>query len=439
MKTIITNKVHKIRLRPTPAQEVELRRSCAAARYAYNYGVEWLNAEYDIQRQFYNLSMPIDYNKKFSPISKKSFIGIKDTFNSIKDTSITAGTGTATQEAFQDLQKALSRYFDIQKGKIKLPPPKRDRNTGQPKQRRDGRNRGWLTWRNWRDNMTFRQIYNNKKAGNNAIKGKFITYAKHVGPIRMCEEFRFELSHPDDAFKNATFSFDGRYWWASISARMTIPEPIHPHSDSSVGVDLGITYLGTTSNGLGPFKNPKAYDANKGRLKNLQRKLDSMRRANNPDNFDEKGQAKRERVWLESSRMKKLSAKILKLHQRIRDTRLDASHKMTAEITNTCSIVCLEDLNINGMLKNRKLSKAISDAALYEKRRQFEYKAKRTGGVTSFVDRWYPSSRLCNECGGKNTELKQGDRVWKCKNCHSINERDENAAKNIHEEGLRLL
>jgi putative transposase len=121
-------------------------------------------------------------------------------------------------------------------------------------------------------------------------------------------------------------------------------------------------------------------------------------------------------------------------HHRIANIRSNASHQMTATLSQEYQIIVLEDLNIKGMLQNGKLSKAISDAALYEKRRQFEYKA--IDVIT--VGRWFPSSKTCSNCGFINAELTLSQRQWKCPECNSILERDENAAKNLLKEGLRL-
>lgn len=420
------NLVHKIRLRPTPEQEEDLKRCCAASRNAFNFGKEILDKEYDLRKEFYKMGL-LHLRKSFTPARV-----LKKIYNQFKPDWV-RGTGTATQEAFEDLNKAIARYLDIKKGKIKLPPPKKTKD-GRLKLRKDGRDRGWLTWRSIKKHMSFRQIYQGLK-----VENKHIQYSKNCGWIRMCEEFRFPFNHPDDKIMRATFSFDGLFWYAAIAARVHIEQPIHPNPEKSVGVDLGIRYLATTSDDRPPAENPRAFYQAQQKLRCLQRKLDRMRRANNPDNYDEKGRVKKGCKWIESNRMKAIDYKIKKLHKRIANIRENASHQLTTMITNEYGIISLEDLNVDGMKRNKKLAKAVSDAAMYQKREQFKYKAKRMGGNIVFVDRWFPSSKLCYHCNWINVNLKIGDKQWDCPECGAVNKRDENAANNLNKEGLRIF
>lgn len=378
-----------------------------------------MNAEYDMRRELHKFGIdPKSLGLKC--LYPNARIELKKSYNAIKPAWVSTNNGTATQEAFDNLGRAMQRYWDIATGKITVPKPKKPRKDGYPL--------GWPTWRKAR-------IHNSFRVTNVSLSvwDKYIQYNKReVGPIRMCESVRFAGD-----IQNATFSFDGLHWWASVLVKtaVTIPE----HNDMAVGVDLGVRYLASTSNGRDPFENPKAYYDALSKLRRLQRNWDRMKYANNPDSFDEKGRhiPGKEIVW--SNNMKNLDQKIKKLHRRVKNIRQNSSHQMTAELTNDYGIICLEDLNVSGMLKNKKLSKAINDAAFFEKKRQFVYKSKRKGGVTVCVDRWYPSSKTCNSCGWVYAELEQGESEWICLDCGSVNERDENAAKNLRDEGLRIL
>ena len=228
------------------------------------------------------------------------------------------------------------------------------------------------------------------------------------------------------------------HWWLSVQVEVEaeIPEP----KPESIGVDLGIKYLAVTSDGV-LYENPKALTREENRLRRLQRKLDRQRRANNPDHFNPDGTFKKgvKTEWATSGKMRRTEQAITKLHARVANIRREAAHELTTEIATTYGIIGLEDLNIKGMMKNGKLSKAISDAALYEKRRQLEYKATWNGGLAVPIDRWFPSSKMCSGCGESNAELTLSTRQWTCENCGQDNHRDGNAAINIRNEALRLL
>lgn len=407
-------RVHKIRLRPTKEQEQHLFRACVAARNAYNWGLEQLNLEYDIKRDLFK-NHQIQSTPSFTHARQ-----LKKLYNQIKDKNLVHNTGTATQEAFDDLQRSIQRYWDIQTGKIIIP------KSNKP--RKDGRRQGWPRFRNRFKHNSFRVTYTSLKA-----KDKYIQYSRAIGPIRMCEELRF-----DGDIRNAVFSWDGLWWYASIQIDIGVSKSAHPNSDA-VGIDLGIKYLAVTSDGE-LIENPQAFYQAQKRLRRLQRKLDRQRRANNSENYNPDGTVKKgPKSWQKSNRMKETELAIKKLHKRINDIRQDASHKFTRSMTENYGVIAIEDLNIRGMLKNGKLSKAISDAALFEKRRQLTYKAEETGSTVVTVDQWFPSSKKCNNCDFINAELKLSERGWLCPNCGVDNHRDGNAAKNIRDEGLRIL
>ena len=132
-----------------------------------------------------------------------------------------------------------------------------------------------------------------------------------------------------------------------------------------------------------------------------------------------------------SNRRAKARAKVARLHARVANQRLDAIHKVTTMIARTYSTVCIEDLNVAGMVKNRRLAKAVSDAAFGEFRRQLEYKTARTGARLHVIDRWYPSSKMCSRCGRVKAKLSLAERVYRCDGCGLVMDRDLNAAVNI--------
>jgi len=118
------------------------------------------------------------------------------------------------------------------------------------------------------------------------------------------------------------------------------------------------------------------------------------------------------------------------LHRRIADIRLDALHKLTTKLVEHRTIV-IEDLNVSGMLANRRLSRTIADLGFSEFRRQLEYKAEMAGSTVVVADRWFPSSKLCSVCGVKNDGLGLSERNWTCQSCGTLHDRDHNAACNL--------
>lgn len=130
--------------------------------------------------------------------------------------------------------------------------------------------------------------------------------------------------------------------------------------------------------------------------------------------------------------------KVAKIYEKITNARQDMLHKISNQLVTEYDIIALEDLNIKGMIKNRKLSKHIADASWGTFVRFLEYKAEWNDKKVVKINRFYPSSKTCNECGWINQNLKLSDRKWTCKNGHHL-DRDENAAKNILDEGLKIL
>ena len=132
-----------------------------------------------------------------------------------------------------------------------------------------------------------------------------------------------------------------------------------------------------------------------------------------------------------SNRRAKARAKVARIHARVANCRSDAIHKATSWLAGTYSDICIEDLNVVGMVKNHRLAKAVSDAAFGEFRRQLDYKTARTDAKLHVVDRWYPSSKTCSRCGRVKAKLSLAERVYRCDGCGLVMDRDLNAAVNI--------
>ena len=204
-------------------------------------------------------------------------------------------------------------------------------------------------------------------------------------------------------------------WYASLTVeREATPTSVSVSKRGVVGVDLGVKNLATLSDGT-VIPNPRALGA---RLKALRKAQQALSRK-------VKGSARRE----------KAKGRVSRLYARVTDARMDAMNKATTMIARNYSVVCVEDLNVAGMVKNRHLARSLSDAALGEFRRQLEYKTARTGAALRVVDRWYPSSKTCSNCGTVKAKLSLSERTFNCDACGLSIDRDVNAAINIRVAG----
>ena len=201
-------------------------------------------------------------------------------------------------------------------------------------------------------------------------------------------------------------------WYASLTVEResAVPSSVSVTKRGAVGVDLGVKHLATLSDGT-IVPNTRALGA----------RLKALRKAQRALSRKIKGSARRE----------KAKVRVAKLHARVADVRADAMNKATTMIAGNYSVVCVEDLNVAGMVKNHNLARSVSDAALGEFRRQLEYKTARTGAVLCVVDRWYPSSKTCSHCGVVKAKLSLSERTFNCDACGLSIDRDVNAAINI--------
>ena len=186
----------------------------------------------------------------------------------------------------------------------------------------------------------------------------------------------------------------------------------------TIGIDLGIKDFIVTSDGE-VFENLHFKKNKSNKLKRLQKQL--SRKENNSNNRN------------------KVRIKLSKIYKRITDKKQYYLHQVSNYLIDENQVICMEDLNVKGMLKNHKLASSIQEMSFYEFKRMLEYKANWYGRKLIFVDRFYPSSKTCNHCGYVNKKLKLSDRQWVCPDCGEIIERDYNAALNIRDEGVRLI
>jgi len=366
-------RAHKIRLNPTPEQEVYFRKAAGTKRFVYNqaldlwkWGKQRGAAEFgvmEIKRQF-NLFKAEQYPWMYE-VAKDVFEG-----------------------AFQDLGAALKNYFDWKADK------------------RKGVKMGFPKYKTKKNKKQSFRLNNDKiKVDGHSF------WVPNLGWVNMAEKLRFA-----GKIMGAVVSKAADWWFVSIQVEIEQPAP-KTFEKQSTGVDVGIKVLATLSNGE-QFDNQKPLRNGLRRLRTLNRSLSRR--------------VKGSKRWWRAKR------KLSRFYFRIANKRADVQHKASHEIASTYAFIGVEDLNVKGMGKNRRLSLSVSDIGLGEFIRQIEYKSHAFGGRVVGVGRFYASSKTCSDCGHINRELEFKDRTWLCQGCGTIHDRDWNAAKNIEQEALRL-
>jgi putative transposase len=223
---------------------------------------------------------------------------------------------------------------------------------------------------------------------------------------------------PEDAdFRNITVSKTptGKYF-ASILVKQEL-NPI-PSTGKVVGIDLGIKDLFILSNGQ-VINNPKWFHKNQAKLKKAQKHLSRKKKGSN--------------------RYNRQHIKVARIHEYITNSRTYFLHNVSTALVSTFDVISIEDLNVSGMLKNRKLAKSIGDASWSTFVSMLEYKCNWYGKVLVKINRFFPSSKTCSNCGHKEDKMPLNIREWTCPSCGSKHDRDLNASINILKEGWRSL
>lgn len=315
------------------------------------------------------------WKKSYEKGEKPHALELKKQFNAIKAESFPwtyEVTKYASQQPFIHLQSAFQRFFRKQ--------------SQYPRFKRKG-------------------IHDSFYIGGDHIqvKGKSIRIPK-LGWVRMRESLRFA-----GKINSATVSRTADHWYVSLSVELSeTPKPCE--NQEGIGVDLGINRLATLSNGE-MFEGPKP----------LNKELKKLRRRSRQLSRKKKGSKNRQKARI----------KLARLHLRIRNIRQDALHKLTTHITQNFDAIAIEDLNVKGMMSNRRLARTILDMGFYELRRQLVYKSVLRRCHVVAVDRWFPSSKMCSRCGLIKEALSLGERTFLCDACGSMMDRDLNAANNV--------
>jgi putative transposase len=241
------------------------------------------------------------------------------------------------------------------------------------------------------------------------LRAGVLRLAKMTAPLQYVWSWpEVDVTALDPAMVIVSREPDGR-WYVTFTIDTGDPQPF-PAAGHWAGVDLGVTDFAVTSGGE-RIANPRHLERKAQALACYQRRM--------------------ARCQPGSANRGKARAKVARAHRKVRSARADFLHRASTGLVRANDVIVIEDLNVAGMVRNRHLSRAISDVGWGEFRRQLAYKCQRYGRRLVVIDRWYPSSKTCSACGHRLAELSLGTRHWTCPSCGARHDRDINAAKNI--------
>lgn len=372
-------KSYKFRIYPTEEQKIFFAKTFGCVRKVYNLMLNDRKKAYEEVKNDPSKKMTFPTPAKY----KKEFPFLKEV------------DSLALANAQLHLDKAYKNFF-------------RDKSVGFPRFKS-------------KKNPVQSYTTNNQKGTIALIGSKFIKVPKLKSLVRIKLH-----RQPKGMIKSATISChsSGKYY-ISLLCKEEISEL--PKTNSAIGIDLGITDFAILSDGQ-KIDNHKFTSKMEKKLKREQRKL--SRRAL---------LAKQKGINLfEAKNYQKQKRKVARLHEKVMNQRTDFLNKLSTEIIKNHDIICIEDLNVKGMLRNHKLARSISDVSWSSFVAKLQYKADWYGREIIKVNQWFPSSQICSECGHKDGKKPLDIREWTCPICHTHHDRDINASINILIEGLRI-
>ena len=372
-------KAYKFRIYPTEEQEIFFAKTFGCVRKVYNLMLDDRKKAYEEVKNDPSKKMAFPTPAKY----KKEFPFLKEV------------DSLALANAQLNLDKAYKNFF-------------RDKSVGFPRFKS-------------KKNPVQSYTTNNQNGTVALIDNKFIKVPKLKSLIRIKLH-----RQPKGRIKSATISrhASGKYY-ISLLCKEEINEL--PKTNSAIGIDLGITDFAILSDGQ-KIDNNRFTSKMEKKLKREQRKLSKRALL-----------AKNKGIPLsEAKNYQKQKRKVARLHEKVMNQRTDFLNKLSTEIIKNHDIICIEDLNVKGMLRNHKLARSISDVSWSSFVAKLQYKADWYGREIIKVDTWFPSSQICSECGHKDGKKSLDIREWTCPICHTHHDRDINASINILTEGLRI-
>lgn len=387
---MIVQKAFKFRLYPTEEQKEALSKQFGCARFVYNRYL-------DIRKTvFLETGESLNYVSCANDLTNlKRF----PEFEWLQEAS-----AQVLQQSLKDLDKAFERFFEMSKNSTLPKPGKKPRKDGMPK--------GYPKFHSKHDDQAIRYPQDVR------VEGSLIVLPK-IGKVKVIVHRPIE-----GTIKNCTVSKtkSGKYF-VSLQCEYETAEPADRSNDPEIGIDLGLIDFVSLSN-EDKIPAPKFYRNTERTLKIRQRRLSRKLEAKKDNKY-----------WVNRDKGNKsiqdASRRITATYEKITNRRLDFHHQLSRKLVNEFGLIAFEDLNIKGMMQNGHLAKSIGDAGWAQFVNFVTYKQAWAGGEVKHVDRFFPSSKLCSDCGHKNTKLKLSQRSWVCTNCGVIHDRDTNAATNI--------
>ena len=372
-------KAIKIRIYPNAVQKEFISKQLGCCRLIYNKLLDYKKTQYEQNKQSISLSQLGKYLTNLKKQDEYSFL------NNVY--------AMCLAQTMQDLLKAYDNFFKLHKGYPKF------------KSKKDTKQSCRFT------NLIFR--------GKKKINGNRITLIKQLTNIlfKCSRKEEIYLNHNEKYIHSVTLtktSTEKYYLSILIDYNIIQKEKL----DTVIGLDLGIKDFIVDSN-RNRYENKHFYKNQEKKLKKLQRQLSKKQKGSNNRN--------------------KLKIKLAKVHEKISNQRNTYLHQITSKLVNENQIICIEDLNVKGMMSNHKLAKSIQELSLYEFRRQLEYKCNWYGRRLVIINQFYPSSKTCHNCGYIYKDLKLSEREWVCPHCGKLIDRDYNASLNILDNGLKQI
>lgn len=381
----------KVRLNPNNKQVTKLFQYAGCARFAYNWAIA---REQENHKQKNKFLSDNELRKEFTQLKKRQeYKWLNEVSNNV------------TKQAIKDACNTYKRFF---KGQCNYPKFKSKKHSIPSF---------------YQDNVKIQFTDTHVK-----VEGLSMSKKKNkqkLNWIKLCEKEKIPINCK---YMNPRFTYDGLYWYVSVG--IEVDDNIDIPSNDGIGIDLGIKDLAFCSDG-NTYKNiNKTHSIKKleKRKRRLQRSISRRYEKN------KKGDS-----YCKTSNIIKRRKELLKVIKRLTNIRQNYLHQTTSEIIKRKpSFICIEDLNVSGMMKNKHLSRTIQQQCFYEFRRQITYKSEWNNISLVIADRFFPSSKLCSCCGNIKKDLKLSDRIYKCE-CGNIIDRDFQASLNLKRYGEIVL
>ena len=382
----------KVQLKPNNKQLTKLFQYAGCSRFAYNWAIAREQDNYEQGNKFLS---DCDLRKEFTQLKKQEAYKW-----------LTKISNNVAKQAIKDACNSYKRFFKGQSNYPKFKSKRRSRVAF------------------YQDNVAIRFTDTHVKIEGFAASRK--KNKQKLNWIKLCEKGRI----PNNCkYMNPRITYDGLHWWLSVGIEIDNNTKSTP-SNEGIGIDLGLKDLAVCSGG-NTYKNINKSPKVK-KLEKMKRKL--QRSISRKYNMNKEGER-----YKKTSNIIKREKELLKLSKRLTNIRQNHLHQTTSEIIKRKpSFICIEDLNVSGMMKNKHLSKSIQQQSFHEFRRQIEYKAKWNNIPVILADRFFPSSKLCSCCGVIKKDLKLSDRIHRC-DCGNVIDRDFQASLNLKQYGENVL